>query len=281
MKFAFFPGCKIPYHMPQYGDGVKTILDRLDVGTIDIEFSCCGYSARSINFTAYMFSAAKNLALAEEQGLDILTPCKCCFGSLKHAIAMLEEKPELKDEINEMLSEDDLEYKGTTQVTHVLKVLHDVVGVDAIREKVTRQFDGVKIAAHYGCHALRPSNVTQFDDPVDPVIFEKLIEVTGASAVAWDKRLECCGSPMKDHNADVSDMIMDKKLKSAGAAGADYICTACTYCQMQFESTELGDNPAPILFSQVLGLSMGLEEKDLGLTLNRNDASSLMDCLQK
>jgi len=144
------------------------------------------------------------------------------------------------------------------------------------------------VAAHYGCHALRPRSVVRYDHPFSPMLFEKLIQITGAECVPWTRRLECCGQPVAEKNTGLSMKLLEKKIESAFSAGADFICTACTYCQMQLDLTgEIISNtmvdstqrPPSILFPQLLGLSMGLDETSLGLEKNRTRAKDLKNYL--
>lgn len=280
MRYAYFPGCKIPFYLPHYGVATQALMAAVDVDLVEIEFNCCGYPVRNLSFDSYLLSAARNLALAEKQGLDIVTPCKCCFGSLKHAEHLLRENKPLRDETNRILLEEGLQYEGRTRIKHVLTVLDQDVGVEAIAARIKRQFDGLNVAAHYGCHALRPSKITQFDDAMAPTIFERLIEVSGARCVPWSKRLECCGNPLTDKNRRLALDLMHKKIGDARQSGADYICTACTYCQIQFdavqaEDTEFTDRLPSITYPQLLGLSLGLPESSLGLDRNKLDVSGV------
>ena len=274
MKFAYFPGCKIPFYADSYGRASKAVLVALGVELSEIEFTCCGYPIHNLDFEAYVLSAARNMALAEKAGLDMLTPCMCCFGSLKHAAHTLHENEDLRNRINDLLGQEGLVWSGRTQVKHLLTVLAHDVGIEAIGEKIRKPFEGLKIAAHYGCHALRPSNVTRFDDPSNPTIFENLVAVTGATAVPWSKRLDCCGNPVWSRNEQLAVDLMRDKLNSARSAGAHYICTACTYCQIQFdrnqaEKIDRAEALPAILYPQLLGLSLGLKKKALGLEDNR------------
>ena len=98
MKFAGFLGCKIPYYLNHYGTSTKAVLSKLGIELEEIEFSCCGYPTRHLDTESYIFTAARNLALAEARDLDILTPCKCCFGSLQHARHWLTQDEKLARE---------------------------------------------------------------------------------------------------------------------------------------------------------------------------------------
>jgi heterodisulfide reductase subunit B len=283
MKYAMFLGCNIPARVTQYETAARAVLRQVDVQLVDFrEFNCCGYPMRNTDQKTFLFSSAVNLALAENAGLDIMALCKCCFGSLKEAQHILKEEGDVQTEINRLLAQRGLKYSGKPQVKHFLSVLYHDVGLDAIKSKITRQYESFKIATHYGCHALRPSKVTQFDDPVAPVIFDKLVEVTGAVSVDWNDKLECCGAPILGVNDDLSMNLTGRKLAGGRKADADFLCSACPYCHLQFDTVQQmmvsknGDDPlASVLYPQLLGLCMGIDEKTLGLQMNQLDISNI------
>jgi heterodisulfide reductase subunit B len=264
--------------LKQYETSSKAILERLGVGLVDIEeFNCCGYPLRNIEFKAFLLASARNLALAEKKKLDVMTLCQCCYGALKKADFLLKENASLRKEVNAILEREGLRYEGEVNVKHLLYVLHQEVGIEAIKKNITKTFKGLRIAAHYGCHALRPSQVVRFDDPVAPSIFDQLVEATGAESVPWPMRLECCGAPLWGIHDELSTEITLKKLKNGRESGADYLCTACTYCQIQFDTVQQMilsqrglNHPLPsILYPQLLGLSMGINSETLGLKMNK------------
>ncbi len=277
MKYAFFAGCKIPYYLPSYGTSTRAVCKALDIDLIDLEFNCCGYPVRHQNETAAIFSAARNMALARKNDCHIMTVCQCCYGQLKYAAYWLTRDPELRKEINALLATEKLCWTEDVQVAHFLSVLYRDIGGSNIRTLVKKPLEGLKVAAHYGCHALRPSHVVRFDNPMAPTIFEELVALTGAQPVDWPKRLECCGNPLWEKNNRLSLHLMKKKLADAADSGAQIIGTACTYCQIQFdairrtvsEDASINRTITAVLYSQMLGLSFGLERNDLGLT---NDA---------
>ncbi len=280
MNYALFLGCKIPFYLEQYGVAVRAVMKKLDVGLVDMEFNCCGYPIRSLDFEAFVLSGARNIALAEKKGLDIMTPCKCCFGSLKHTNHMLREHPELRDRINRSLAAEDLKWEGSTVVKHLLTVLDQDVTTEKIAASLKNTYSGLKIAAHYGCHALRPSNVTGFDNALNPTIFERLVALTGAEPVDWSLRLDCCGNPLRGQNDRLALNMMRRKVENARQSGAHYLSTACTYCQIQFDTAQAADaqstNRLPaVTYPQLLGLPLGLPESVLGLRRNMVDATGL------
>jgi heterodisulfide reductase subunit B len=75
---------------------------------------------------------------------------------------------------------------------------------------------------------------------------------------------------------------------SADRAGADFLCTACPYCQLQFDRVRrvagLGSDypasPPSVLYTQLIGLCLGIEEKDLGINENEINCSGLFNYLK-
>jgi heterodisulfide reductase subunit B len=290
MEFALFLGCTIPARLNQYESSSRAVLEKLGVGLVDIrEFNCCGYPLRNIDFKVFILSSARNLALAEKKNLNIMTLCKCCYGSLKKADFLMKENVALRKEVNSILEKEGLKYEGRIEVKHLLSVLHKEIGIESIKGKIATTFKGLKIATHYGCHALRPSQVVGFDNPVAPTLFDQLVELTGAESIEWAMKLECCGAPLWGINDLLSMNLTSKKLTDGKKSGADYVCAACPYCHIQFDKVQKmilsqrnGNHPLPsILYTQLLGLSMGIDKKALGLEMNEIPISGIEELLKK
>jgi heterodisulfide reductase subunit B len=265
MKYAYFPGCKIVHHLPDYGISVEAVCAHLGLELVKPEFTCCGYPVRHESRDASVYSALRNLALAASLGLDLMTPCKCCFGNFQQARHQVDHDEKLMYRMRNMLKEDGLDFPATTRVRHLLQVLDD--NLPSVAGAVRRPLRNLKIACHYGCHALRPENITHFDDPLAPTIFERLIAVTGATALPWDLRLECCGYPLRGRDDGIADLLVAKKMAGAEASGANVLATACTYCQLQFgaENTKRPGTIPAVPYPQILGLALGLDPDDLGI----------------
>ncbi len=273
-QYALFKGCNIPARVEQYADATIAVLSRVGVQTKETpEFNCCGYPMRNTDRDAFLLSAARNLAIARKVGLDMLVMCKCCYGNLKMAQYILDGDTDLKASVNQTLSKEDLEYAGELKVRHLLSVLHHEVGPDAIKDNISVKYKNLNIAVHHGCHALRPSEITQFDDPANPVMFDALVKLTGAKSVNWSRKLDCCGAPSLGVNDALAADMMTKKIASALDAKADYLCTACPYCHIQFDAMQASQPSsngrlAPILYPQLLGVSMGIPPETLGIDKN-------------
>ncbi len=288
-RYAYFPGCKIPYFVPHYGASTRRVLEELEVDLVELEFNCCGYPMSHLHKRASLLAAARNLALAEAHGLDLLTPCKCCFGAFKRAMYALEQSPEERERVGAELAAEGLAYPQKSQARHLLSVLRHEVGLEALAKRIVRPYEHLKVAVLYGCHAMRPSRVTQFDHPWSPRIIDELVEVTGAHTVDWAGKLSCCGAPIKEHNPELSLAVIRQRMTECREGGADVLCIACPYSQMQCErayseAPPLADRElvtGAVLYPQLLGLAMGLTPEDLTLVLNKPDASYLLSFLAR
>lgn len=275
MKCALFSGCRTGFDIPQHPKSAKAVLSRLNVGVEELDFGCCGYPVKEKNLDAYLLLSIRNLAIAQAHHLPVLTLCKCCFGALKQAEQYFQNDPKKQYMINSMLEKEGLHYKGGVKIHHMLTLLDREVDKGVIQRSVVHPLDGIKVAASYGCHALRPSSITGFDDrPNAPTIFERIIKLTGAEPVNWSKGLECCGNPLLEKNTLLARDFVLKKYETAKQEGADIICTACNYCHMQFEygrelilKSESTDPIPAVLLTQLLGRAMGLEKNLAGIEI--------------
>ncbi len=276
MKYSLFPGCKVPYYVPQYEIASRLVLNTFGLELEDIEFNCCGYPIRFLDFKAFIFSSARNIALSGERGLPLLCLCKCCYGTLRYADHLLRKNELLLKEVNEWLKCEGLRYPEQVEIKHLLNVLYEDVVPSTILGKNVRPFQNLKVAAHYGCHILRPRDVVQFDNPFNPSKFERLVEVTGAVSVDYPLRTQCCGESLWGKNNELSLELTTKKIESAKESGADVLCVACTHCQMQFDrvgeiigkEADQRQGVPSLLYPQLLGLSLGLDGAVLGLSEN-------------
>ena len=278
MKFVMLRCCTTPIVLQQYEWSTNAVLERLGIDLVDVEeLGCCGYPLRNVNFNAYVLSSARNLALSEKENLDLLTVCNCCYGTMRHVEHLLKDNGSIRKEINTTLEKEGLKYEGDIEPKHILQLLYDDIGIEAIKEKIVQPFEGLNIATHYGCRILRPSKILKFDKPHSPSKFDELVEVTGARSVNWLKKHECCGSPLWGINDELSLDLTENKLKHARKSGADFLCVACSYCQIQFDRVQkiLLSQRGPehqlpaILYPQLLGLSLGIDSETLGLDRNK------------
>ncbi|MDD9302099.1 MAG: hypothetical protein HUK40_07035 [Desulfobacter sp.] len=277
MRLAYFQGCKILFDLNSYGKAVERLMAHLGVTLVTLDFNCCGNRARGKNLAASVHAAVRNIALAQARGLDIFTPCKCCFGQLKHGLFWYAENKMIREKVDLALAEEGLKFeaapliqdpgtgileKRTVRIRHLLDFLFHDIGPRVLASRITPVSDPVKVVLQQGCHALRPFSVTQFDNPFAPRMFRQLAKTAGLDPLDWEKEVECCGSPAAETNKALALQICRQKLSSAQNAGADYICTACTHCQIQYA---MGYTPKkdvrPVPFAVFLGAALGIQSR--------------------
>lgn len=275
MKYAFFQGCNIPVRIEQYATATTAVLAMFDIELVELrDFTCCGYPVRNVDEKAYILPSARNLAVAEKEHLDIAVICNCCFASLMKAKNQLENDQQLLEEINLILAKEGLTYSGNVEVKHYLAILHEDIGVEQLSPKLKYMVKDLDIAVIQGCHVLRPREITQFDNSFVPQITDALVSATGAKNLDWRGKLECCGAALAGINEDLSHDLLNEKINGAREAGAGFITPICAYCHLQFDTTQLNvaensNEVMPVLlYPQLLGLCLGIAEKELGIEMN-------------
>jgi heterodisulfide reductase subunit B len=284
-----------------YEMSTRRVAERLDIELVDIDgFSCCGFPAKPLDWEAGLLMAARNLALAEARGLDILTLCSACTGTLTEANHRLREDAELlawvNGELADMGPRDSLRpgsgqpagsphaYRGTVRVRHFARVLYEEVGVETLRGKVMASADGgqlladLRFAPHYGCHYLKPSYLYDgFDDPENPQSLDRLIKATGAHVVRYEDEGQCCGGGILGFDEEMALLMTGQKLDHVTEAGADAMVLICPFCAIMYEANQRrverlyeAAYRLPVLYyPQILGLAMGFSMEEMGLKLNR------------
>ena len=276
MKYLYYPGCSLEGTALEYNESTKAFMRAVGAELIELDnWTCCGATAvESVSRLLSLALPARNIALAEKmnESKDILVPCSACYLNLKKVEEKTRKEPELLKKLNEILNEEELQLKGKVRVRHLLDVVSNDLAPQAIKDRLTRSFSGFQIAPYYGCQCLRPYSV--FDDPEAPRSMEPLIQATGAEVFRWDMGARCCGASHMNTKMEVSLELVAGILEQA--KGADAIVTVCPMCQMNLEAYQRKiaklkneDLHITILYlPQLLGLAIGLTEKDLRLELN-------------
>ncbi len=289
MKFAFYPGCTVESEQYAYEMSARQVFPKLGIQLIDVEgFSCCGYPLKSISLPAWSYLSARNLAIAEKMGLDILPLCNGCNLSFREVGSYLESNSDLKERVKTLLSSEDLSFNGNVKSLHILEVLHEVVGVEKLQSVVSRSLKGLKLATHYGCHALRPGEVEILDDPEDPNYLEALISSLGAKVEDYPERLDCCGQGLAITTGKTALTISGTKLKAIQDRGFDAVITVCPFCMKMLDSkqnairvtTRTSINLPVLYYTQLLGLALGISAEKLGLNLNLSPVGEILKKLE-
>jgi heterodisulfide reductase subunit B len=272
-EYAYFPGCSLEKMALSYHLSAIETTRRLGVELKELDdWNCCGATTyfHVDELLAYTL-AARNLAMAEKEGLDLVAPCSACYKNSYFANAHLKEDPDLTEHINYALEEDDLRFSGSIGVRHLIEVYVDDVGLEELKSKVAHPLEGLHVAPYYGCQIVRPRK--NGEDVERPRFFESLLSATGAVPVDYPLKLYCCGGSLILTSRRSALSMVRNLLQNAIDSGAEVIATACPLCQVNLEcyqrqvnlefDTELS---IPVLyFTQLLGLAMGIDPERLGI----------------
>ena len=276
MKYLYYSGCSLEATALEYNRSTQAVMAALGAELLELEdWTCCGASAAEA--TSYLLSlvlSARNLAIGEKTlpNGDFLIPCSACYLNLRRVEDHVQRDESLLPKINEALKEEGLQYRGKVRVRHLLEVLAQDFGPQAIRPLVKRNLTGLTVAPYYGCQALRPYG--SYDDPEQPRSMEPLIRSTGADVLPWSMGGKCCGAALMTTKKEVALELTAGLLKAAH--GADCIATVCPMCQMNLEAYQSTISKSQgqdldisvVYLPQLLGIAFGLSEDNLKLDLN-------------
>lgn len=284
MKIAYFPGCSLHSTARDYDMSFQLVCRKLGIELQEIpHWVCCGASPAHV--TSHLLSIAlpcKNLVLAEEMGLNtVVAPCAACFNRLKIAKQEVAENSQLKKDVENVLGKS---YRGKVEVKHPLQIIADEIGLAKVEKMVRRELQGLKVASYYGCLLVRPLNMVSFDDPEDPQSMDDLVTALGGEALPWAFKTECCGASFSLSETDIVLELSGEILDAALEAGAECILVACPLCQSNLDLRQKGIEKRlgkkfnlPILyFTELLGLALGLNMHELGLSKHIVDPCKLL-----
>jgi heterodisulfide reductase subunit B2 len=286
MEALLYLGCTVPVRNLNYELATRLTAEKLGIRFRDLEtFGCCGFPLKSIDALDTIVTAARNLALAEKEGLEICALCNSCAGTLAETANELDHDPRLKEEVNKRLAAIGLHYEGPVRVRNYMRLLWEEIGSEAISESITKPLKGVKLAPHYGCHYLRPGELTVgFDSPEVPRTMSELILATGAEVVEYPSLKECCGGGVLGMCEEVANAMAQKKLEDVAATEAHALVLVCPFCNVMYEGQQKKiakaanlDIKVPVVYyPQILGLALGFSSKELGFKLNRVKPKELL-----
>ena len=285
MKYAIFLGCTLA-RTRHYEMAVSKVAERLGIELVYLDdFACCGYPVKSIDFLSAACLAARNLGVAEAADLDIVTLCSACTATLTECAKELEHDHALKEQVNEKLAEVGVEYKDGVTVKHFARMLYEDIGLDRLRDEVKRDLSDFRVACHYGCHYLKPSEIYEgFDNHEFPRTLDELVNAIGARSVDYQNKMRCCGGSVLAVDEELCLSVTQGKLADIKNAGANCITLVCPFCSIMYDDSQrkiesMFDESysLPVLFyPQLLGLAMGFDPREIGLNMNRVKPTELI-----
>jgi heterodisulfide reductase subunit B len=274
-KVQMFWGCFIPFKFPWLEKSIRSTLGALKVDFVEnSRFTCCAEpSLKNIDEHAWYLTAGRNLAVAEQAGRDILTPCNGCFETMKSLKIMMRENDATNKKVNQMLAklEPPLDYNNSVDIHHLVEYLWRIK--EDIKDQTQQSLEDLNVAVHYGCHLIRPSREIQLDNPFEPKILDELVKLVGAHSLEYTDKLLCCGgSYERAGNKEASLSTVQRKLQHMKDAGAEAVVVSCPNCYLQYEYEQLNlqkldiNLNLPVFFiSDLIGLALGLDPDALGM----------------
>jgi len=287
-KYAFFLGCIAPNRYPGIESSAIKTSRKLGIELVPLKgASCCPAPGAfgSIDLNIWYAMAARNIVLAEQMKTDITLICNGCYKSIWEVNHKLKKNKDLREGVNEVLKEIDMEFKGTVNVYHLAELLYDpkICGIEKIRASVTNPLKGARIAVHYGCHLLKPKKERTWvapgiGDSDNPMWIEEMVAAIGATPIQYRNKMQCCGAGGGVRGYDIAHSldITNEKMINLREVQADALTEVCPFCQLQFDRGQIeikdkfGVNwDFPILhYNELLGLAQGMSPQELGLELH-------------
>lgn len=268
MRYAFFIGCLIPSREPNYETSIKMISSRLGIELIEMsEVNCCApFGIQSLDYMGWLALAARNICIAEEMNLDLMTICNECYESFLMVNTILKEDSEIRKRINEILFDVGKEFKGTINVKHFVDVLYDDIGIKKIADAIERPLKGLRVAVQPGCHLMKPKRLHLGERIGGINKLDNLVEATGVKSIQYNLREMCCGGPLRGVNDEVAQKVLRNKLINIKNANVDCIVTVCPFCYIELDAGQLEmkrlfkeEYEIPVLnVAELLRLAMGM-----------------------
>ena len=262
-EVSIYPGCTAHSTGLEYGLSMYAVLGALGVETREIDdWNCCGgAAAHSLSNLLGLSLPARNVAKAQLSDLPLLVPCPGCFNAVRRAQYALENDPDMKARLEEIIG---FTYKGGLQVQAMHDIILDTVGVDRLKEAVSKPLTGLKVVCYYGCLLVRDPKVVKQGDHENPTFLDELATTVGAEALDWSYKTDCCGADLAFTHGKTAVERADELTGMALEAGADCILCTCGLCQINLDSNQSGKNgkKLPILYlTELIGVALDLPRR--------------------
>jgi len=280
LKYAYFPGCVAQGACRELYQSTQALTQALGIELIELKkAACCGSGTfKEDSLLLEDTVNARNIALAEELNLPLLTHCSTCQGVIGRVDERLKESqqtnPAYLEQVNSLLTQEGcLPYRGNTTVKHLLYAIVADYGLQELENRVSRRLSGIKCAAFYGCYLLRAQKSMPYDDPYNPQSMENVFRAVGATPVYYRGRTQCCGWPLSSYATTQAFKMAGMHIQEALVAGADCMVTPCPLCHLNLDSRQpevekvVGEKLGlPVLhLPQLIALALGIKPKELGL----------------
>jgi len=262
LKYAYYPGCSLESSAREYDLSARAVCSNLGIELTEIPgWTCCGASSGySTNQRLAHALAARNLALAEKDGLNIMVACPACYIRFRTTQHEMKEDSQQREELANIIG---LSYQAKYTARHLLDIIYNDLGLETVKNNVTKPLGGLKLACYYGCYLVRPPEIVAFDDPENPSAMDMLMDTLGAEVKDWSGKVDCCGGSLSLSKREIASQLVAELTETARKAGVQAIVTACPLCQANLEARQPAteSDKLPIFyFTELMGLAMGIAE---------------------
>ncbi|MFX1455173.1 MAG: CoB--CoM heterodisulfide reductase iron-sulfur subunit B family protein [Promethearchaeota archaeon] len=276
-ELALYLGCTIPLKLPHLEKAFRDVASILDVKLKEMEgVSCCPepVSLQSLNIDTWVTLGARNLAIAEKMGLDILTICSGCYETLKTVSVLLEEDKKYLEKIDGILKKINYHYTGKTKVYHFVELFSQPEWLEKLKDLTVKPLDNLTLAVHYGCHLVRPSKIMNFDHPEKPEKIDIILQTLGAKTIDFANKLECCGFCARLQEEIGEKLVEDKMTELCELEEeVDALIAVCPACTTQYDRKEKmisrktgKELDIPVLYlAEIMAIALGVDLQDLSL----------------
>lgn len=272
MKYAYYPGCSLDSTGIEFGTSTKMVAKTLGIDLWEIpDYNCCGASAAHLtDHTLALALPARNLAIAEKEGLDVAVPCAACFARFKTTAKAVKTSPETQAKISDII---EMDYQASGEVISMMDLLGKTIDPAAIKAKMVQSLNGMKVASYYGCLLVRPHKIVDSGDWENPMVMDNIITTLGGEAVDWGFKTVCCGAGHVVTNPTVGQDMIYEILRNAELNGAEAIACACPLCGLNLDMRQKQINARhgtkfqiPIYyFTELMALTFGYTPAEVGL----------------
>lgn len=250
MRLSFYPGCSLEGMAKDYARSVNAVFRDLDIDLVEIkDWSCCGATAaHSLSQTMSVVLPARNLAVAEKMGLDIVSPCAMCFNRLRFSQNMIRKK----------VFDIPWHVTGDIRVHDMTRFLAEPSMIKSIKKRVLKPLNGLRVVCYYGCQMVRPPKITGYTDYENPQTMDRIVAAAGAQVIDWSYKSTCCGASIGIARREIQESLTRRILQKAQQAGAEAIVVSCPLCQSNLDiiQKDRSDRRTPVFyFTELLRLS--------------------------
>jgi succinate dehydrogenase / fumarate reductase, cytochrome b subunit len=292
VKLAYWPGCVSRGFTPELHGSMAQIAPLLDLDLVELDRACCtgaGVIAEHNQELADTLNA-RTFALAQQtDGEFMMNICSTCQGAMSECQERLDANSPYREHINDSLAGEQLSYEKGIVNKNLLWVLVEDIGLDELRNRVRRPLHGLKVGPFYGCYIVRPHDRLEItsEQPRDRYLHD-VIEALGGTVIDYAGVYKCCGFPIVTMNREASLRQAGTHLGDAADAGADCIVVPCPLCHLNLDlqqpsAARVVNRPLamPVLhLPQLVGLALGLEPSELGMTRHVVKPAAVIDWSQ-